>query len=73
MGALVGGHAHDHTIETRPRASADRAWQLFRGLFGAECRFLLGAALGDNKLAFQDGVVAHDDERAGCLCVIQSD
>jgi hypothetical protein len=33
----------------------------------------MGLGFGDSAYVFQGGVVVLDDEKAGCLCVVESD
>jgi hypothetical protein len=71
--ALVGGGAVGHSSDTVPKGDALAIWQRFRELFASEARFFMGLGFGDSAYVFQLGVVVLDDEKAGCLCVVESD
>ena len=73
MAALVGGKDVGHTRETISERVAQELWDKFRGLFSFNTRFYVGLGFGDSEYAFQQGVVAVDDQKAGCLCVIGGD
>ena len=73
VAALVGGEAVGHTRETIPAPVAQELWEKFRGLFSLNTRFYVGLGFGDSAYAFQQGVVAVDDQKAGCLGVIEGD
>ena len=71
--ALIGGGAVGHSSDTVPKGDAFAIWQRFRELFSSEARFFMGLGFGDSAYVFQGGVVVLDDEKAGCLCVVESD
>ena len=71
--ALVGGAAVGHSRDTVPQSDASAIWKRFRALFALEARFFLGLGFGDSAYVFQQGAVVVDDEKAGCLCIIESD
>jgi hypothetical protein len=71
--ALVGGAAVGHTRDTVPHGDPSAIWKRFRDLFAPDARFFLGLGLGDSAYVFQHGAVVVDDEKAGCLCIVESD
>ena len=71
--ALVGGSAVGHSVDTIPRAEAFAMWKRFRDLFSPESRFFLGVGFGDSNYAYQEGAVVVDNQKAGCLIVVEDD
>jgi len=71
--ALVGGGAVGHSRDTVPQGDAFAIWKRFRDLFLPEVRFFIGLGLGDSAYVYQQGVVVVDDEKAGCLYVVEND
>ncbi len=71
--ALVGGNEVGHTEDTIPRMEATAIWERFRGRFLADARFFTKLGLGDSNYVFQRGAVVVDQDKAGCLFVIESD
>ena len=71
--ALVGGGAVGHCRDTIPKGDASAIWKRFRDLFSPGARFFIGLGFGDSMYVFQHGAVLVDDEKAGCLCVVESD
>ncbi len=71
--ALVGGGAVGHTRETVPERDSSAIWKQFRDLFSRDARFFIGLGLGDPAYAYQHGAIVVDNEKAGCLCVVEGD
>jgi hypothetical protein len=71
--ALIGGRDVGHSRDTIPEGTAHAFWTRFRDLFLADARFFLGVGLGDPAYVHLQGVVAVDDDKAGCLCVVEGD
>ena len=71
--ALVGGGAVGHTRDTVSERDSSTIWKRFRDLFSLEARFFIGLGLGDPAYTFQHGAIVVDNQKAGCLCVIEGD
>lgn len=71
--ALVGGNEVGHIEDTIPRMEATAIWERFRGRFLADARFFTKLGLGDSNYVFQRGAVVVDEDKAGCLFVVESD
>jgi hypothetical protein len=73
IAALVGGRPVGHGKDTVPPERAAAAWRRFRALFSADVRYFIRLGLGNEDYVFRGGAVIVDFDRAGSLCVVESD
>lgn len=73
IAALVGGREIGHLRETISVGQAESLWSRFRSLFSGNIRCFMGLGLGSSEYVFQRGAVLVDRDRAGAMCVVESD